>query len=60
VFCIILSALENMLFILYFNVRMYLSSKGADVVQHGVGVAVEVWCRDDDGGQAPSGLTPCG
>jgi len=33
------------------------SSKGADVVQHDVGVAVEVWCRGDVGGQAPSGLT---
>ena len=28
------------------------------MVQHGVGVAVDVWRSGDFGGQAPSGLTP--
>ena len=34
------------------------SSKGADVVQHDVGVAVEVWCRGDVGSLAAFVLTP--
>ena len=35
----------------------YFSSNGAACVGIGVGVAVQVWCKGDVGGQAPSSLT---
>ena len=35
----------------------YSSSKWSGLGSIGVGVAVEVWCRGDVGGQAPSSLT---
>jgi len=39
------------------NYSTEISSNGAACGGIGVGVAVEVWCRGDVGGQAPSSLT---
>jgi len=36
---------------------LQVSSNGAGLGSFGAGVAVEVWCSGDVGGQAPSSLT---
>jgi len=39
------------------RVESVATSNGPGLGNHDVGVAVEVWCRGDIGGQAPSSLT---